>query len=150
MTTPFTRIPSPVGNLLLAAGADGRELTAVWIDGQRWAPEIGADWHRADEPFAEAARQLCEYFAGERTRFELPLRLSGTPFRNEVWHALTRIPFGETRTYGAVAAALGRPAAARAGGAANGQNPCCIVVPCQRLTGANGGLGTAVTKAFLD
>jgi methylated-DNA-[protein]-cysteine S-methyltransferase len=154
MTTLFTRIPSPVGDLLLAAEPDGDELTAVWIDGQRWAPEIAADWRRADQPFAEAAGQLREYFAGERTRFDLPLRLGGTPFQNEVWHALTRIPFGETRTYGAVAAALGRPAAARAVGAANGQNPFCILVPCHRMIGADGGLvdyaaGLDVKRALL-
>ena len=140
MTTPFTRVSSPVGELLLAADEEGRELTAIWIEGQRWAPEIGADWRRADAPFAEAAGQLREYFAGRRTRFDLPLRLAGTRFQNEVWDALTRIPFGETRTYGAIAAGLGRPAAARAVGAANGQNPLCIVVPCHRLVGASGGL----------
>ena len=94
MTTLFKQIPSPVGDLLLAG--DGRELRALWIDGQRWAPAIGADWRRADEPFDEAARQLGEYFAGERTAFTLPLRLAGTPFQNEVWHALISIPFGES------------------------------------------------------
>lgn len=140
MTTLFTRIPSPVGDLLLAAGEDGGELTAIWIHGQRWAPEIGAGWRRADARFAEAAVQLREYFAGRRTRFDLPLRRGGTPFQNDVWDALTRIPFGETRSYGAVAAELGRPGAARAVGAANGQNPFCIVIPCHRLVGADGGL----------
>jgi methylated-DNA-[protein]-cysteine S-methyltransferase len=138
MTTLFTQIPSPVGDLLLAG--DGTELQALWIDGQRWAPAIGADWRRAQEPFADAARQLEQYFAGERTTFALPLRLTGTPFQNEVWRALIRIPFGETRTYGAIAAGLGRPRAARAVGAANGQNPFCIVVPCHRLIGADGAL----------
>jgi methylated-DNA-[protein]-cysteine S-methyltransferase len=127
MTTLFTQIPSPVGDLLLAG--DGRELSAVWIDGQRWAPVIGANWRRADEPFEEAARQLKEYFAGER--------------------------FAETRTYGGVAASLGRPSAARAVGAANGQNPFCIVVPCHRLIGAGGGLvdyaaGVEVKRWLLD
>jgi methylated-DNA-[protein]-cysteine S-methyltransferase len=153
MTTLFKQIPSPVGDLLLAG--DGRELRALWIDGQRWAPAIGADWRRADEPFDEAARQLGEYFAGERTAFTLPLRLAGTPFQNEVWHALISIPFGERRTYGAVAAGLGRPRAARAVGAANGQNPFCIVVPCHRLIGAGGGLvdyaaGVEVKRWLLD
>lgn len=138
MTTSFTRVPSPVGDLLLAG--DGHELSAVWIDGQRWAPAIGTDWLPAPEPFAEAARQLEEYFAGERTAFDLSLRLNGTPFQNEVWSALTHIPFGETRTYGAIAAGMGRPGAARAVGAANGQNPFCIVVPCHRLIGSDGGL----------
>jgi methylated-DNA-[protein]-cysteine S-methyltransferase len=138
MTTLFTQIPSPVGDLLLAG--DGTELHALWIDGQRWAPVIGSDWRRARGPFAEAAGQLEQYFAGERTAFTLPLRLAGTSFQNEVWRALAQIPFGQTRTYGALAAGIGRPSAARAVGAANGQNPFCIVVPCHRLVGVNGGL----------
>jgi methylated-DNA-[protein]-cysteine S-methyltransferase len=153
MTTLFTRIPSPVGDLL--AAGDGTELLALWIDGQRWAPAIGADWRQAAEPFAEAARQLEQYFAGERTAFTLPLRLGGTAFQNEVWRALTHIPFGETRTYGAIAAGIGRPSAARAVGAANGQNPFCVVVPCHRLIGSDGGLvdyaaGLDVKRRLLD
>ena len=153
MTTFFTRMPSPAGDLLLAG--DGRELTAVWIDGQRWAPGIAGDWRETPEPFAQATRQLREYFAGERTAFQLPLRLRGTPFQREVWDALGRIPFGETRTYGEVAAALGRPRAARAVGAANGQNPLCIVVPCHRLIGSDGRLvdyaaGLEVKRGLLE
>jgi methylated-DNA-[protein]-cysteine S-methyltransferase len=134
----YTRLRSPVGDLLVAG--DERELWALWIDGQRWAPVMGSDWRAATDPFAPARRQLEEYFAGERTAFQLPLRLSGTPFQTEVWTALRRVPFGETRTYGEIAASLGRPRAARAVGAANGQNPFCIVVPCHRLIGAAGGL----------
>jgi len=138
MTTFFTRMPSPAGELLLAG--DDEALSAVWIDGQRWAPVIGPAWRPAAEPFGTATRQLGEYFAGERTAFDLPLRRSGTPFQREVWAALTAIPFGETRTYGELATALGRPRAARAVGAANGQNPFCIVVPCHRLVGSDGRL----------
>jgi methylated-DNA-[protein]-cysteine S-methyltransferase len=153
MTTLFTRLPSPVGELLLAG--DAHALSAVWIDGQRWAPAIGDDWRDAAEPFVAATRQLQEYFAGERTAFDLPLRYAGTPFQSEVWHALARIPFGQTRTYGAIAADLGRPRAARAVGAANGQNPFCIVVPCHRLVGSDGGLvdyaaGLEVKRSLLD
>src|SRR6185437_2170869 len=81
----ITGLPSPVGDLLLAG--DGDELSGIWIDGQRWAPEIGADWRIAAEPFAEATRQLREYFAGARTTFMLALRRTGTPFQNEVWGA---------------------------------------------------------------
>ena len=138
MSALFTRVPSPVGDLVLAG--DEHELWAIWIDGQRWAPAIGADWRARAEPFAEARRQLEQYFAGERTAFTLPLRMRGTPFQIEVWSALARIPFGETASYGELAARLGRPAAARAVGAANGRNPFCIVVPCHRLIGANGRL----------
>ena len=138
MSGLMTRLPSPVGDLLLAG--DERELWAIWIDGQRWAPAVAADWRAAREPFAEACRQLEQYFAGERTAFELPLRLSGTPFQVAVWSALGRIPFGETRTYSQLAGALGRPRAARAVGAANGRNPFCIVLPCHRLLGSDGAL----------
>jgi methylated-DNA-[protein]-cysteine S-methyltransferase len=153
MTTLFTQIPSPVGDLLLVG--DGTELQALWIDGQRWAPAIAPDWRRAAAPFVEAARQLEQYFAGERTQFTLPLRLAGTPFQSEVWRALTRIPFGQTRTYGVIAADIGRPSAARAVGAANGQNPFCIVVPCHRLIGSDGGLvdyaaGLEVKRRLLE
>jgi methylated-DNA-[protein]-cysteine S-methyltransferase len=153
MTTLFTQIPSPVGDLLLAG--DETRLQALWIDGQRWAPVIAPDWRRATAPFTEAARQLEQYFAGERTVFTLPLRLAGSPFQNAVWQALSRIPFGETRTYGAIAADIGRPSAARAVGAANGQNPFCIVVPCHRLLGSHGGLvdyaaGLEVKRRLLD
>jgi methylated-DNA-[protein]-cysteine S-methyltransferase len=138
MSALFTRLPSPVGELLVAG--DERELWAIWIDGQRYAPEVGRAWRPRAEPFAEARRQLEQYFAGQRTAFALPLRMRGTPFQIEVWSALTRIPFGQTRTYRELAAGLGRPAAARAVGAANGRNPFCIVVPCHRLIGADGGL----------
>jgi methylated-DNA-[protein]-cysteine S-methyltransferase len=153
MTTFVTRMPSPVGDLLLAG--DGNELTAIWMDGQRWAPAQAIDWRPAAEPFAEATRQLHEYFAGARTAFDLPLRVNGTPFQKEVWDALSQIPFGETRTYGAIAARLGRPLAARAVGAANGQNPFCIVVPCHRLVGSDGGLvdyaaGLEVKRRLLE
>jgi methylated-DNA-[protein]-cysteine S-methyltransferase len=153
MTTLFTRMPSPVGDLLLAG--DGEELSALWIDGQRWAPAIGADWRAAAEPFAQARGQLEEYFDGQRTTFDLPLRLGGTAFQSEVWRALLDIPFGETRSYAQLAAALGRPRAARAVGAANGQNPFCIVVPCHRLIGSGGGLvdyaaGLVVKRRLLE
>jgi methylated-DNA-[protein]-cysteine S-methyltransferase len=138
MSVAFTRVPTPIGELLLAGDADG--LWAAWVDGQPRAPAIAPGWREAPEPFAEARRQLEEYFAGDRCAFDLSLRLRGTLFQMEVWAALTDIPYGKTRTYQEVAAGMGRPAAARAVGAANGRNPCCIVVPCHRLVGADGGL----------
>src|SRR4029453_12389180 len=88
---------------------------------------------RFDEGFADVVRQLDEYFAGERTAFDLPLRPVGSEFELAVWEQLTRIPYGETRSYGDVARALGDPGAAQAVGAANGRNPMSIVVPCHRV-----------------
>jgi methylated-DNA-[protein]-cysteine S-methyltransferase len=134
----YTRLESPVGPLLVAG--DERSLWAVWLDGQRWSPEIGHDWRAAAEPFAEAARQLGQYFAGERVGFELPLRIEASGFRRLVWQALRRIPFAETRSYGELARSIGRPSAARAVGLANGRNPFAIVVPCHRVIGSTGSL----------
>ena len=88
----------------------------------------------------KAHRQLCEYFAGKRTEFDLPLAPRGTEFEQSVWNALLAIPFGETRTYGETAAAIGNPKACRAVGRANGANPICIVIPCHRVIGADGKL----------
>jgi methylated-DNA-[protein]-cysteine S-methyltransferase len=85
-------------------------------------------------------RQLEEYFAGSRQEFDLPLSPRGTPFERSVWEELRRIPFGETRSYADVARALGKPAATRAVGRANGANPIPIVVPCHRVIGSNGSL----------
>lgn len=89
---------------------------------------------------AEAERQLNEYFAGLRTGFDLPLRAAGTAFQQAVWSELRKIPYGETRTYGQLAAALGRPKACRAVGGACHRNPIGIIVPCHRVVGASGSL----------
>jgi methylated-DNA-[protein]-cysteine S-methyltransferase len=92
-------------------------------------------------PIREAARQLAEYFARTRRTFDLQLDLRGTPFQLQVWNGLLRIPYGETRSYGQLAATLGHPGAPRALGAANGANPVSIIVPCHRVIAAGGGLG---------
>jgi methylated-DNA-[protein]-cysteine S-methyltransferase len=104
---------------------------------------------------AAAARQLEEYFAGERTAFELPLDLEGTRFQRAAWLALAEIPYGETVSYGEQARRLGRPHAVRAVGAANGRNPVPIVLPCHRVVGSDGSLtgfggGLDVKRALLD
>ena len=88
----------------------------------------------------EAEQQLREYFAGERREFTVPLDLGGTPFQNRVWRALLSIPFGETRTYTEIARQIGKPAAVRAVGAANGRNPISIIAPCHRVLGSTGNL----------
>lgn len=89
---------------------------------------------------AEAGRQISEFFAGKRRRFTLELAPRGTPFQKRVWSALEQIPFGETRSYGQIAAAVGNPGAARAVGRANAANPICLIVPCHRVIGADGSL----------
>ena len=110
-------------------------------------PEAAAEYlrlrHATTRPLDAddaAFRQLAEFLEGKRRRFDLPLDLHGTPFQREVWDALVAIPYGETRSYAQVAAAIGRPRAVRAVGAANGANPVCIIVPCHRVIGGGGRL----------
>lgn len=123
----------------------GRIGVAVEDDRLTWlvfgdvAPETG-DIAKAC-PLARAAeKQVREYFAGKRTRFDLPLEPRGTGFERTVWNALLEIPHGETRTYKQIAEAIGRPTACRAVGRANGRNPISIVIPCHRVVGSNGTL----------
>lgn len=133
-----TIVDSPVGPLTLVA-VDG-VLTGLYMSQQRHRPPQEVFGGRADEPFDEVARQLAAYFAGQRTEFDLPLALAGTPFQQRVWASLREIPYGETITYGQLADRVGRPAAARAVGLANGRNPIGVIVPCHRVVGADGGL----------
>ena len=121
---------------------DGRESAST-----RMAPlpappcaSRGSRSSRTPARTAELRRQLAEYFAGERREFALRLAPAGTPFERSVWDELLAIPFGETRSYGEIAQAIGRPGAARAVGRANGANPIPIVVPCHRVIGADGSL----------
>jgi len=88
----------------------------------------------------QTVEQLTEYFEGKRTQFDLPLDVEGTPFQKAVWSELLRIPYGETRTYGEIAKAVGRPGAARAVGMANHENPIAVVIPCHRVIGRDGSL----------
>ncbi|CAL9620956.1 methylated-DNA--[protein]-cysteine S-methyltransferase [Streptomyces sp. NPDC057837] len=129
---------SPYGPLTLVA--DDGVLCGLYMTGQRHRPPEESFGPRDDTLFAETEEQLKAYFAGELREFTVPLRLTGTPFQRLVWEELRRIPYGETRTYGRLAAALGSPTASRAVGLANGRNPVGIIVPCHRVIGANGGL----------
>ncbi len=133
---------SPVGPLTLVAG--GGALVGLYMEDQRHRPPqewFGAPADGADRAvLAAAVEQLGAYFAGELTCFDLPLAAAGTDFQLRVWSALREIPYGETVTYGELAAEIGRPAAVRAVGLANGKNPHGIVVPCHRVVGANGSL----------
>ena len=134
----YTTMDTPIGELTLVS--DGDALTGLYMDMQRHRPPLDPASVRDDAPFEDAARQIDEYMAGERTSFDLPLRPAGTAFQLEVWRALTEIPFGETISYGELARRVGRPGASRAVGLANGRNPISIVVPCHRVVGASGSL----------
>jgi methylated-DNA-[protein]-cysteine S-methyltransferase len=136
--TLYTTITSPIGELLLAG--DGPALTRLHMLDAPRPVTPSPDWRREDEPFADAARQLSEYFAGERREFDLPLALRGNEFELRVWAALLEIPYGETASYGEIARAIGAPTAARAVGLANGRNPIALIVPCHRVIGADGSL----------
>ncbi|EST29020.1 hypothetical protein N566_22625 [Streptomycetaceae bacterium MP113-05] len=144
-------LPSPLGDLTLVA--EGDALTALYFPGHLRMPQPGTFGPRDDAALAVAGRQLEEYFAGERTAFDLPLAPRGGDFQQDVWRLLRAIPYGATRTYGDLARELGDPALAQAVGAANGRNPLSIVVPCHRVVGADGTLtgfaGGLAAKRFL-
>jgi methylated-DNA-[protein]-cysteine S-methyltransferase len=138
METCYCVIESPIGRLLLAG--DAAELRQVrFLDGSRPdGPE--PDWREDATPFADAVKQLREFFAGQRRGFELRLAPHGTAFQERVWAQLRQIPYGETITYGELARRIGDPRASRAVGLANGRNPLPVVIPCHRVIGANGQL----------
>lgn len=142
MTTLYTTLDSPLGELLLAGTERGGRfaLASVSMPGQRGGVALGADWRRAGAEFTDAARQIQAYFAGELRTFDLPLAPVGSEFRRRVWRALDAIPYGSTVSYRQLAAAAGSPGAVRAVGGAVGANPLLIVRPCHRVIGANGSL----------
>ena len=146
-----TTIDSPIGELLLVGDEEG--LRGLYMQEGRTRMAVRSSWREADEPFADVREQLGEYFAGERTDFDLPLEMGGTEFEREVWGELERIPYGQTTSYGEIARRVGRPDRARAVGAANGRNPISVIVPCHRVIGADGSLtgygGGLERKRFL-
>src|SRR5258708_3602809 len=135
----YTEIPSPVGRLLLAAGEDGALQVLSFQDGRK-ARLPDPEWRADAAPFAEAIRQLRDYWAGNLRDFDLPLAPQGTPFQLTVWKALCAIPYGATISYGELARRIGNVHASRAVGLANGSNPIAIVIPCHRVIGSNGKL----------
>ena len=139
-STVYCYHDSPLGQLLLAASGD--RLTGVWFDAQRHLPDRAGWTHATRQPVLQLAQQqLTQYFAAERTSFDLPLDLSaGTSFQQKVWRALLSIPFGSTSSYGALSKEIGQPTAVRAVGGAVGRNPLGIIVPCHRVIGASGAL----------
>lgn len=132
---------TPVGRLLLAGNDTGLAHLAfqeVHFSAQEIQPS--ADWEPSKKRLREPLQQLKAYFSGKLRKFNIPLAAEGTDFQRTVWKALLEIPFGETATYGEIARALGKPAASRAVGLANGRNPIAIIVPCHRVIGAGGRL----------
>jgi methylated-DNA-[protein]-cysteine S-methyltransferase len=134
----YSVMETEIGDLTLVG--DGEELTGLYMQDHRHRPPIAPGGRRDDAAFAEARGQVAEYLAGERREFDLPLRMQGTEFQQEVWRGLLEIPYGETLSYGELAARIGRPGASRAVGLANGRNPISIVVPCHRVIGSSGAL----------
>jgi len=146
-------MPSPVGPLVLAG--EGDTLTHLRLDAQAHPPAGIEEWRHDPSAFDQVVDQLEAYFAGDRTDFDIDMRLRGADFHTEVWRGLLEIPYGETRSYGWLATRVNRPGAARAVGSANGRNPIAIVVPCHRVIGADGTLvgyggGLNRKRALLD
>jgi methylated-DNA-[protein]-cysteine S-methyltransferase len=133
-------VASPLGDLHVTR--DERGITGLYLPTGRAGRAAQGEFaaRRDDAAFDDVRSELAEYFAGERQQFDLPLHPAGTAFQHAVWDALRAIPYAATRAYGAIAATLGVPNAARAVGLANGQNPIPIVVPCHRVIGADGSL----------
>jgi methylated-DNA-[protein]-cysteine S-methyltransferase len=131
-------VDSPIGPLT-AVREDGA-LVGLLFEQPGRPPDPARLGPRDDAVFADVAAQLAEYFAGERTFFDVALRATGDPFRRAVWDQLIRIPYGETRSYGNLARALGDRSLAQAVGTACGRNPLPVVVPCHRVVGADGSL----------
>ena len=133
-------MPSPVGRLTLVASDSGLAAVLWEKDDPKRVPLAIVGENGNHPVLREAERQLQDYFAGRRTSFDLPLDFHGTDFQKRVWAQLLAIPFGQTRSYGEIARALGNPGASRAVGAANGRNPISIIAPCHRVIGASGKL----------
>lgn len=138
--TVTTIFNSPLGLMRLAASPHG--LCGVWFEGQRHQADASGWPSAANHPLLQQTiAQLTQYFAGQRRQFDVPLDLSaGTPFQQAVWQGLQNLAFGQTCSYGALSAQIGRPTAVRALSGAVARNPVSIIVPCHRVLGANGAL----------
>ena len=134
----YCYLNTPSGDLLLAGDDEALTLVSFPEGSMRREPE--PEWIYAEKPFAEARKQLTEYFDGKRRDFDLPLRPNGTEFQLAVLDALRQIPYGTTVSYRDIAERVGRPKAVRAVGAANGRNPIPIIIPCHRVIGSSGDL----------
>jgi methylated-DNA-[protein]-cysteine S-methyltransferase len=136
--TRFRHVDSPVGRIRLV-GHD-RALTGLYLADHHRCPPLQPGWAADEEAFDDVRQQLDEYFEGTRRDFEVAVELHGSDFQVAVWSALRTVPYGQTTSYSAIANAIGKPAAVRAVGAANGRNPISVIVPCHRVIGADGSL----------
>ena len=148
-------IATPFGTMQLAVDASGALVELRLPNRGPFAPAASAAPESAARGLHRAHRQLDEYFAGKRTRFELSLAPRGTPFELRVWERLGAIPYGATTSYGAIATEFELSNGARAVGRANGSNPIAIVIPCHRVIGADGtftgyGGGLDLKRALLE
>ncbi|MDH5426835.1 MAG: methylated-DNA--[protein]-cysteine S-methyltransferase [Nitrospirota bacterium] len=146
-------LPSPVGDLLLVN--DGEGLCRLQFQDGAHPNTIDPQWKKQRNPFTAVVKELEAYFAGQLRRFTIPVSLNGTVFQRAVWRALQTIPYGKTVSYGAISKKIGNPNASRAVGAANGQNPVSIIVPCHRVIGSTGKLvgyggGLSIKTALLE
>lgn len=143
MTLHATTFPTPCGPFSVAVTDTGSVVATAFGDLTRLRQRLPEKCHLIGETISLTIgikREVDSYFAGKRRSFTVPLAVHGTPFQHRVWAELAAIPFGETRSYGQLAAKLGRPGAARAVGRANATNPVCLLVPCHRVIGADGSL----------
>ena len=153
MDVYYDYLDSPIGRLLLVMSGQG--LRRVHFENSRHPFRLDPEWERGPGALHEARVQLKAYFAGKLKQFDLPLAPEGSEFQQQVWLELLRIPYGATTSYGEIARRVGDPTASRAVGAANGQNPLAIIVPCHRVIGADGSLtgyggGLPVKRFLLD
>lgn len=140
LISEYSMLKSEIGNLMLVT--DGSALTGLYFAGCEHVPTVSKHWKRNDQhPLLQmVAGQLEEYFAGKRTKFSVPLRLTGTEFQEKIWREIARIPFGETITYSELAKRAGASHAIRATGTTTGRNPISIIVPCHRVVGKDGAM----------
>jgi len=153
--TPLAALATAAGGALVEMSLFASPAAALAAAAQAGTARASAARRPTEAPLPEVRRQLVEYFAGERRDFVLPLAPRGTDFERGVWRALAAIPYGETRSYAEVAVAIGRPAACRAVGRANGRNPIAVVIPCHRVIGSDGSLtgyggGLELKRLLLD
>lgn len=136
----FASYRSPLGNMLIVASADA--LVGLYFAGQRYFPRLDPAWREdaAIDPIRRTIDELQRYFAGERVRFTAPRAPHGTAFQQAIWRAIATVGYGETISYAELARRAGFPDSPRAAGAATGQNPIAVIVPCHRIVGADGSL----------